>query len=63
MATYIDANNCICHDGNWERQDDSDNQRVKYIRNTIPMTKSEINTTLKISRQSFSPFWNEKINN
>lgn len=61
LATYIDVNNCICHDGNWERQDDGDNQRVKYIRNTIPMTKSEINTTLKISRQSFSPFWNECI--
>lgn len=62
LATYIDANNCICHDGNWERQNDGDNQRVKYIRNTIPMTKSEINVTLKISRQSFSPFWNECIN-
>lgn len=61
LATYIDANNCICHDGNWEIQNNGDNQRVKYIRNTVPMTKLEINTTLKISRQSFSPFWNECI--
>lgn len=55
LATYIDANNCICHDGNWDKQDN------KYIRKSIPMTKAEIQQVLKVSRQTFSPFWNECI--
>lgn len=52
LATYIDANNCICHDGNWD----------KNIRNSIPMSKSDIQQVLQVSRQTFSPFWNECIN-
>ena len=57
MATYIDVNNCICKDGGWQDQDDG-----CFIRVPNPMTKAEINDILNISRQSFSPFWNECIN-
>lgn len=57
LATFIDANNCICKDGNWRDQDDG-----RSVRITIPMTKVEINDVLNISRRTFSPFWNECIN-
>lgn len=64
LATFIDNNNCICFDGNWEKEISSDNHgynHIEYIRNGIPMKKEDIRMTLNINRKSFSFFWKECI--
>lgn len=58
LATYIDKNNCICHDGNWTKENNV------ATRSPIPMTKAEIQQTLNVSRQTFTAFWKEcEVNN
>ena len=55
LATYMDKNNCICHDGNWEREGNVSK------RNPIPMTKEEIREVLGVNRKTFAGFLRECI--
>ena len=53
LATYINRDNCICKSGGWESEDDD------YVRYAIPMSKSDIQSVLKVSYPTFRAFWNE----
>lgn len=60
LATFIDNDNCICFDGNWEETILSDKQQV-ITRRGIPMTKYDIQKTLNVHRNTFAAFWKECI--
>lgn len=59
LATFIDNNNCICFDGNWEELSVDEQQMI--TRSGIPMTKQDIQKTLNVHRNTFSSFWKECI--
>lgn len=57
LATFVDNNNCICFDGNWEELSVDGQQMI--TRSGVPMTKQDIQQTLNVSRPTFTAFWKE----